>query len=219
MKSCTQAQIETYFVRFLAAVVVGAIAYVGAEPLAQYLQYDLPNLARWGISGALALVGWFATKNLVDFTTDCLDVPSAVAPALTPRKQPAPRPATKQQAALKTPPAAKRLPQLTKAPVPATFVNVGDTPHVIKSSKITATVTKNDDASLSVAVVVTGASGSDFKGNGGIRAALQSVQGISWANPTNAGAGTRRMEGRIAAGANHQQVLAKLTSVVERKGA
>lgn len=218
MKSCTQAQIETYFVRFLAAVVVGAIAYVGAEPLAQYLQYDLPNLARWGASGALALVGWFATKNLVDFTTDCLDVPSNVAPALTARKQPASRPAPKVQADR---PAAKRLPQLTKMPVPATLVNVnvGDTPHVIKSSKITATVTKNDDASLSVAVVVSGASGSDFKGNGGIRAALQSVPGIAWSNPTNAGAGTRRMEGRIAAGANHQQVLAKLTSVVERKGA
>ncbi len=46
MKSCTQAKIETYFVRFLAAVVVGAIAYVGAEPLAQYFQFDLPDSAR-----------------------------------------------------------------------------------------------------------------------------------------------------------------------------
>jgi hypothetical protein len=179
-------------------------------------------MARWGITGALALVGWFATKNLVDFTTDCLDVPSNVAPAITSRRQQSaqrPAPTPQSAPAQKTP--AKRLAQLTKVPVPATLVNVnvGDTPHVIKSSKITATVTKNDDASLTVAVVVTGASGSDFKGNGGIRAALQSVSGIAWANPTNAGAGTRRMEGRIAAGANHQQVLAKLTSVVERKGA
>lgn len=205
MKSCTQAKIETYFVRFLAAVVVGAIAYVGAEPLAQYFQIDLPNTARLVGTGVLALAGWFATKNLVDFTTDCLDVPSAVAPAITSRKQ-AERPAP------------KRLPQLAKAPVPATFVNVGDTPHVIKSSKITATVTKNDDASLSVTVVVTGVSGGDFKGNHGIRASLENVQGISWTNPTNAG-GTRRMEGRIAAGADHHQVLAKLAAVVERKGA
>jgi len=215
MKSCTQAKIETYFVRFLAAVVVGAIAYVGAEPLAQYLQYDLPNNARWIGSGVLALVGWFATKNLVDFTTDCLDVPSAVAPAITSRKSEQ-RPVTKTQSAST---AGKRLPQLQKVPVPATLVNIGETPHVIKSSKITATVTKNDDASLSVSVVVTGASGSDFKGNGGIRAALQNVQGIAWANPTNAGGGTRRMDGRIAAGANHSQVLSKLASVVERKGA
>ena len=205
MKSCTQAKIETYFVRFLAAVVVGAIAYVGAEPLAQYFQIDLPNTARLVGTGVLALAGWFATKNLVDFTTDCLDVPSAVAPAITSRKQ-AERPAP------------KRLPQLAKAPVPATFVNVGETPHVIKSSKITATVTKNDDASLAVTVVVTGVSGGDFKGNHGIRASLENVQGISWANPTNAG-GSRRMEGRIAAGANHHQVLAKLAAVVERKGA
>lgn len=206
MKSCTQAKIETYFVRFLASVVVGAIAYVGAEPVAQYFQLDLPNTARWLGTGVLALAGWFATKNLVDFTTDCLDVPAAVAPAITSRKQ-AERPAP------------KRLPQLAKAPVPATFVNVGDTPHVIKSSKITATVTKNDDASLAVSVVVTGVSGGDFKGNHGVRASLESVQGISWANPTNAGGGIRRMEGRIAAGANHHQVLAKLQSVVERKGA
>ncbi len=92
MKSCTQPKIETYFVRFLAAVVVGAIAYVGAEPLAQYFQFDLPDAARWLGTGALALAGWFATKNLVDFTTDCLDVPSAVAPAITSRKQ-AERPA------------------------------------------------------------------------------------------------------------------------------
>ena len=206
MKSCTQAKIETYFVRFLAAVVVGAIAYVGAEPLAQYFHIDLPNTARLLGTGALALAGWFATKNLVDFTTDCLDVPAAVAPAITSRKQ-AERPAP------------KRLPQLAKAPVPATFVNVGDTPHVIKSAKITATVTKNDDASLAVSVVVTGVSGGDFKGNGGIRSALSSVQGIAWTNPTNAGGGTRRIEGRIAAGANHPQVLAKLATVVEKKGA
>lgn len=205
MKSCTQAKIETYFVRFLAAVVVGAIAYFAAEPVAQYFHYALPDAARWVGTGVLALAGWFATKNLVDFTTDCLDVPAAVAPAVTSRKQ-AERPA------------AKRLPQLAKAPVPATFVNVGETPHVIKSSKITATVTKNDDASLAVSVAVVGVSGGDFKGNGGIRAALESVPGIAWANPTNAG-GTRRMEGKIAAGANHQQVLAKLQSVVERKGA
>lgn len=206
MKSCTQAKIETYFVRFLAAVVVGVVAYVAAEPVAQYFNYALPDTFRWIGTGVLALAGWFATKNLVDFTTDCLDVPAAVAPAVTSRKQ-AERPAP------------KRLPQLAKAPVPATFIKVDDTPHVIKSAKITATVTKADDASLAVSVVVTGVSGSDFKGNGGIRAALESVQGIAWAHPTNAGGGTRRMEGKIAAGANHQQVLAKLQSVVERKGA
>ncbi len=207
MKSCTQAKIETYFVRFLAAVVVGAIAYVGAEPLAQYFHFDLPNTARLIGSASLALAGWFATKNLVDFTTDCLDVPAAVAPAVTSRKQ------AEQKAPV------RRLPQLAKVPVPATFVNVGDTPTVIKSTHITATVTKNDDASLNVSVIVTGVSGGDFKGNGGIRAALENVQGISWANPTNPGAGTRRMEGRIAAGANHPQVLSKLAQTVERKGA
>jgi hypothetical protein len=215
MKSCTQAKIETYFVRFLASVVVGAVAYFAAEPIAQYFQYNLPDLARWIGTGVLALGGWFATKNLVDFTTDCLDVPSAVAPAVTSRKQ-AERPTSKQAER----PTAKRLPQLAKAaPVPVAIVNVGDKPHVIKSAKITATVTKNDDASLAVTVVVTGASGSDFKGNGGIRSALESVQGIAWSNPTNAGGGTRRMEGKIAAGANHQAVIGKLTAVVERKGA
>lgn len=214
MKSCTQAKIETYFVRFLASVVVGAVAYFAAEPIAEYFQYNLPDMARWAGTGVLALAGWFATKNLVDFTTDCLDVPSAVAPAVTSRKQ-AERPAPKQAADQ----APRRLPQLAKTPVPVTLVDVGDKPHVIKSSKITATVTKNDDASLTVTVVVTGASGSDFKGNGGIRAALESVGGIAWANPTNAGGGTRRMEGKIAAGANHQAVIGKLAAVVERKGA
>lgn len=209
MKSCTQAKIETYFVRFLAAVVVGAIAYIGAEPLAQHFNFDLPNTARWIGSGVLALAGWFATKNLVDFTTDCLDVPSAAAPALTNRK-----PQPQRQA-----PEPRRLPQLAKTPVPATFVNVGDKPHVIKSAHITATVTKNDDQSLAVNVLVTNVSGSDFKGNGGIRAALENVQGIAWSNPTNAGNGTRRMEGRIAAGANHPQVISKLAATVERKGA
>ncbi len=213
MKSCTQAKIETYFVRFLASVVVGAVAYFAAEPIAQYFQYDLPDMARWAGTGVLALAGWFATKNLVDFTTDCLDVPSAVAPAVTSQKQ-AERPTAKQADR----PAARRLPQLAKTPVPVTLVNVGDKPHVIKSSKITATVTKNDDASLTVSVVVTGVSGGDFKGNGGIRSALESVAGIAWTNPTNVG-GTRRMEGKIAAGANHEAVIGKLAAVVERKGA
>lgn len=214
MKSCTQAKIETYFVRFLASVVVGAVAYFAAEPIAQYFQYNLPDMARWIGTGVLALGGWFATKNLVDFTTDCLDVPSAVAPAVTSRKQ-AERPTSKQAER----PAPKRLPQLAKTPVPVTLVNVGDKPHVIKTAKITATVTKNDDASLAVTVVVSGASGSDFKGNGGIRSALESVPGIVWSNPTNAGNGTRRMEGKIAAGTDHQAVIGKLTAVVERKGA
>lgn len=214
MKSCTQAKIETYFVRFLASVVVGAVAYFAAEPIAQYFQYNLPDMARWIGTGVLALGGWFATKNLVDFTTDCLDVPSAVAPAVTSRKQ-AERPTSKQAER----PAPKRLPQLAKMPVPVTLVNVGDKPHVIKTAKITATVTKNDDASLAVSVVVTGVSGGDFKGNGGIRSALESVSGIVWSNPTNTGNGTRCMEGKIAAGTNHQAVIGKLTAVVERKGA
>lgn len=206
MKSCTQAKIETYFVRFLAAVVAGAITYVGAEPLAQYLNFDLPDTARLIATGVVTLGGWFVTKNLVDFTTDCLDVPSTVAPAVTSRRQ-AERPAPTRLAAL-----------AKAAPAPVSIISIGDKPHVIKSNRITATVTKNDDASLAVSVVVTGVSGSDFKRNGGIRANLENVSGIAWTNPTNAG-GSRRMEGKVAAGANHQAVIAKLTEVVERKGA
>lgn len=217
MKSCTQAKIETAFVRFLAAAVVGALVYIGAEPAAHYFNVELPANAPLIASGVLALVGWFVTKNLVDFTTDCMDVPASVAPALNGRATVA-KPTARVKVTADTNPAKGRLGSLAGSPALAA-VRSNQYPVVIKSPHLAVTVSQNPDGTLSVVSVAVGVSNSEYKNNNGIRATLENVREISWQHPTRDTSGARRMEGKVAAGSNHDQVVARLAAIVERKGA
>lgn len=79
------------------------------------------------------------------------------------------------------------------------------------ATSLTVESTKQDDGSTTVTVTATGFSGSQFKSK--IRPRLENIsgKGITWSNPINLGEGTRKMVCTIAAGADVNAVLARIT--------
>lgn len=205
MKSCTQAKVETVFVRFLAAAVFGAVAWFAAEPAAQYFNYELPLSLHAGITAVLSLGVWFVTKNLVDFTADCLDVPQGLAAPAFDSQKPLKNAATggKKSAASEPSPARREL-------------KPDKGPYVLNGKNVSFTVTSNPDGTLSVVAVVRGLTNSQFKGNNGLRKRLENIREIAWTNPVRQPDGSRRMEGTVSTGAGHDQLIARLKGFTDR---
>lgn len=215
MKSCTQAKIETAFVRFLAAAVLGAIAWFAAPAVSQYFNYEMPVALHVGATALVTLVGWLVTKNLVDFTADCMDVPTALAPAFDERqKKPATTPGGGKKNATTTGDGKGKATADRKPEPPA--IKLTTDPVVLPGRNLSVTITPNADGTLSVVAIVKGLSNSQFKGNNGLRTRLENIREITWKNPQRQPDGSRRMEGTVAAGANRDQVLARLKALADR---
>lgn len=202
MKSCTQAKIETAFVRVFAAAILGTLVWFAAEPASQYFNFELPLYLRAIAAGLTGLAGWFATKSLVNFTADCLDVPAAVAPAFDSRKT----------VAGKEKDSPTRKPDNRPAAANPELKQLESGVVVLSGTSVSFTVTRQADGTLSVVAVVKGLSNSQFKGNNGLRSRLENIREITWKNPQRQQDGSRRMEGTVAANAQHAEVLARLKS-------
>lgn len=185
----TQASVECTIARLLAALAVGAIAGLVAPKVGAHFDFLVSQLMQTGIGAAAALLTWFASRRLFDFTEDCMEVPT-MSPAF--QKAPDNRPvhalrpaADKSKDACRTCVGAARLEQQPQ-----------------------------EDGSIRVVVTTTGLTKREFNT---LRARLEQVRGITWQNPKNLGEGKRQIEGVAPASPSRPESLKRLEELTGQR--
>lgn len=233
MNNCTKARFELFIVRLFALLGTGVTAWWLAGAAAQYFHYDLNSLLQLGVGAVCGIAAWFASKGLLDFTGDCLDVPSV---AVGLHSEPAGSHGQKSHCGKAGCPHPKGKPSVSGAPSSGGNVNspskasaattgggTNDAPpalgSLLKTTKVSIDTAANPEGGIKVTVVVTGLSASQFKGNNGnngFRGRVENVVGIKWSKPVNLKDGRRQMEGTITDTTKAAEALGRLTAAVER---
>lgn len=233
MNNCTKSRVELFIVRLLALLATGVSAWWLAGAAAQYFHYDLNSMLQVGVGALCGIGAWFASKGLLDFTSDCLDVPSVAAglhsePANVHKshcgKAGCPHPKGKNAAVSGGASASgKATAPTAKASSGTTSGGATEAPpalgSLIKTGKLSIETAANPEGGIKVTVVVTGLSASQFKGNNGnngFRGRVENVAGIKWAKPVNLKDGRRQMDGTISDTTKAAEALGRLTAAVER---
>lgn len=232
MNNCTKARFELAFVRLLALVGTGVGAWWLSGALAQHFNYNLNDLLQIGIGAGCGIAAWFASKGLLDFTGDCLDVPGMATglhnePVHSSKthcgKVGCPNPKDRKSTS--------GSPKVTAAPANPPAKNTrtagGETTDttppalgsLVKTGKLSIETAAVPEGGIKVTVVVTGLSASQFKGNNGnngFRGRVENVAGIKWSKPVNLKDGRRQIEGTIADTTKASESLSRLKAAVER---
>lgn len=235
MNNCTKARFELFVVRLFALLGTGVTAWWLAGAAAQYFHYDLNNWLQVGAGAVCGIAAWFASKGLLDFTGDCLDVPSVAVglhgePAGSPAhkthcgKAGCPHPKGNGVAAGGAPTSGDKVTPPAKASAATTSSGRTETAppalgSLIKTSKLSVDSAEVPEGGIKVTVVVTGLSASQFKGNNGnngFRGRVENVAGIKWGKPVNLKDGRRQMEGTITDTTKAAEALGRLTAAVDR---
>lgn len=182
--------VERFIARLIAAIGAGALVFFIAAPLA----HNWAPLANVQLQIGLGLVTsaltFFVTRNLFNFTADCLDIPT-MSPAFQKNRPAGPVKLTATATDKQTPAA------IASDDVPAT-------------SAAELWTESREDGSLKVRVTVTGLSKREFNM---LRGRLENVAGIKWDKPVNLYNRQRKMEGVLPKGTNQAQVLARLQAL------
>lgn len=211
MDKCQRQRITLTSLRGMLSAGIGVAVTVGAFLAANYFNLDLPTGSEYLAGAAFALVTWFASKSKFQLAEECMHMARGaehrnvkpvqlgkakpVRAMVDPNKKPA-RPADK--------------PKATGTPA---VLNAGS---LMDKGRIKVNVEMSEDGSTKVIVVRTsGLSGSDFKGNNGLRPRLENISGVKWDFPKNEG-GNRIMSGKVVPGANESEIADKLKSTCER---
>jgi hypothetical protein len=201
---CNAHTIQTLLVRLFAVALVGTGVWFGSEQLANQLHLSVTDPVRLGASLLAGIACWFVAARAIaaaQFTQDCLDVPTALAPTLTSKSKPADQ--------------GRLLPKLS--PAPALTNKLPESGALVDTDKVHIETSGNADGTLKV-VVTAKLTNNQFKGhNGSMLNALQSVKGSTWARHSNLGEGKgKRVEGTIAAQVDRQKALVHLKSIGEK---
>ena len=213
MDNCQKQRIKLRTLHSLLSLGGGVLFFFGVAWAANHFGYDVTQNQLLAGSGVFALLTWFASSRMFQFTEECMNMKSAsedrrIKPASSSKpvgKSSSPATADKR---LAIKPAAAVKP----APAPSEMVHGGklfDRGHITISIIVT-------DGNRTVAVITRGLSSSEFKGNQGLRSRLEAIPGISWANPKNEGQGLRSMQGTIASGAKDDEIASRLKALAER---
>lgn len=208
MDKCQRQRITLTTLRGLLSAGIGVAVTVGAFLAANYFNLDLPAGTEIISGAALALVTWFATKSKFQFTEECMHM---VRGAEYRNPKPVQLGKTKPVRAVVAPNAGKKTADKPKG-TPA-VLTVG---NLMDKGRVKVNVEMSEDGSTKVVVIRTsGLSGSDFKGNNGLRPRLENISGIKWDFPKNEG-GNRIMSGKVVPGANESEIADKLRTTCER---
>lgn len=210
--TCRSNLVQTWIVRGLASLAVGAAALYGADQLAHaqwHTQLSLPL----AIACALipAAITFFVTRAVAGFTEDCMGIPSAsLAPGLNEtRTACASGTCARRNPALALAAGKRQLADGASADAaPGAKTVAGDQP----AQKVTITTEPSADGALQITVTTNGLSNSRLKGQCGLFQKLNSIPGVKWSKHTNAGNSRKQVTG-IASAANASAVLRRLRQI------
>ncbi len=161
------------------------------------------------VSALVTVIGWFTSKPMFAFTEECMTMKKGrVERPTQPVKSNPPlnRLGTARPAA-----AVKTLKSPAECPIEMTQGG-----KLFDQRGVVVTINKTESG-RTVLVSMKGASSSQFKGNNGARARLESIPGIKWSFPKNDTAtGVRTIEGTIAPTAANEKVAASLIEICSR---
>lgn len=198
--TCRSNIVQTWIVRGLASLAVGAASFYGAEQLAQaqwHTQLSLPlALSLAAIPAAITL---FFTGAVAGFTEDCMGIPSAsLAPGLKETRVDCTRGTCARRNPTLAIAAGKRALVSTSSAdaAPGAKTTSSNPP----ASKITVTSEPSATGAVQITVTTNGVSNSRLKGQCGLFQKLNGIQGVQWSKHTNIGEGRKQVTGVASAG-------------------
>jgi len=203
MDKCQRQRITLLSLRSLLSAGVGVVAGFAAFLAANHFGIDLPAGSEALFGCAAGAIAWFASRSKFQFTEECMHMARGAD-----LRQVAPVKLGKERPVRSAAPSAGKKPE-TRTPA---VLNAG---QFFKRGRIEVTVQVGENDSKNIEVTTRGLSGSEFKGNNGLRPRLESVSGVSWENPRNDQNGTRTMIGKVT-GRNESEIAEKLTAICER---
>lgn len=204
MDKCQRQRITLLSLRSLLSAGVGVVAGFAAFLAANHFGIDLPAGSEALFGCAAGAVTWFASRSKFQFTEECMHMARGAD-----LRQVAPVKLGKERPVRSAAPSAGKKPE-TRTPA---VLNAG---QFFKRGRIEVTVQVGENDSKNIEVTTRGLSGSEFKGNNGLRPRLEAVAGVKWENPKNEQNGNRTMTGKLVKGANESEIAAKIVSICER---
>ena len=204
MDKCQRQRLTLLSLRGLLSACVGLVTGFGAYMVAKHFGVELPGGTEVLSGCAAGAITWFAARSKFQFTEECMHM--ALGAELRqdrPVQLGKARPVRTMVAPNTTKPA-------TSAPA---VLNNGP---LFSRGRLQVSVETGEDAIKVLVVRTKGLSGSEFKGNNGLRPRLEAVAGVKWENPKNEQNGNRTMTGKLVKGANESEIAAKIVSICER---
>ncbi len=200
--TCRSNIVQTWIVRGLASLAVGAASFYGAEELAHaqwHTQLSLPLALLLAVIPAG--ITFFVTRAVAGFTEDCMGIPSAsLAPGLKETRVDCARgTCARRNPALAVAAGKRALASTSSADAAPGAKTTSSNPA--SASKITVT---SEPASANGAVQITvttnGVPNSRLKGQCGLFHRLNGIPGVKWSKHTNIGEGRKQVTGVASAG-------------------
>ncbi len=219
MAPCTKARLQTVFLRLATVAAVTLGVWFAAEPVGQYFQWPVTGTIALGAGAVAGVIALAISWRLFDFTQDCMSVPDNVATGAMGKKRKRCRHGACEfriddTVNNKAQPG-ELAPMSIVKPGCGTRKNQGEScKKVFDSEKISIELQRQEAGSPKIVVTIRGLSGSQFKGQNGLRSRLESISDITWSNPSNKDS-VRVMEGEVLE-ANVDQALARVREVTAR---
>jgi hypothetical protein len=217
MDHCQKQRIKMNVLHTVLSGAGAVLCFFGAQWGAAHFGYPVTQNELLIGSGLFAALTWLASSPMFKFTEECMNMKSASEDR---RIKPTPsKPGAKPTITILPAASEKRIvvkpAAAVKAAPPAAPSEMTAGGKLFDRGRVTIAVIITD-GNRTVNVTTRGLSNSDFKGSQGLRSRLESIPGISWANPKNEGNGVRSMQGTIVAGAKDDDIANRLKTVAER---
>lgn len=202
MDKCQRQRITLNTMHGLLSASVGLVTGFGAYYGASHFGVDLPYGSEVAAGAFMTVLTWLVSKSKFQFTEECMHMArGADVRQVSPVKLNKARPVRAAVNAQKVKPAI------------TDDLSVG---KLFERGRVTVMVEAGENNSKRVVFTTRGLSGSDFKGNNGLRSRLENISGIQWDNPKNDQNGTRSMSGSVVSAANEGEIAAKLKLAAEK---
>ncbi|MBI4533464.1 MAG: hypothetical protein HY711_05905 [Candidatus Melainabacteria bacterium] len=209
---------ECFIARLIASSGAGAAVFLIATQLAD--KYTPLNNVPLQIGLALItfVLTFFVTRNVFNFTADCLDIPAMSSAfqktrATTggrPAKPNAHTPATPNPTATKSSEGRGAQTAAKSVPSTATSARPADT----TAGAADLWTASQDDGSLKVRITTNGLTKREFNM---LRGRLDNITGVKWDKPVNLRNGQRKLEGVLPKGSNQDQALQRLQALTGKR--
>ncbi|MBL0186350.1 MAG: hypothetical protein IPP97_11495 [Candidatus Obscuribacter sp.] len=205
MDKCQRQRITLNTMHGLLSLAVGLITGFGAYYAANHFGVDLPYGSEAAAGVFMTVMTWLVSKSKFQFTEECMHMArGADLRQVSPVKLNKARPVRAAVNPQKVKPAAAAA---------TAELNIG---KLFERGRVTVSVEAGENNSKRVVFTTRGLSGSDFKGNNGLRSRLENISGVQWENPKNEQNGTRSMAGSVVSTANEGEIAAKLKLAAEK---